>query len=985
MRSYVRLASRVFLLVVSSKSLVALDPALAASQYLHTSWTQEEGADLPAIQAIAQGSDGYLWLGASTGLIRFDGMRFVHWEPRAGEKLPCNDVRFLIASSHRGLWIGSALGISRLDHGRLTTYPAADRWLGGTVVAMLEDHLGRLWMLGQGAAGRSLGVLLPDDSFQIYGQKEGLPAQTLQTIFEDRQHVFWVGTSKGLCRWSPGSQADCLSIPAVNVWSLVEEANGDLLIGDDVRRTTMRLSHGALQPLMTPPGYASVVPKVTLRDHNGAVWIGTFGQGLLRLRNGLVEKFTRRDGLSSDMINSLSEDREGDLWIGTARGIDRFRDPKVVHLSSFDGLSGDLVTAVYAARQGGAWVGTSEGGLNHVTATHITRYPGISKSSKTVLSLYEEPGGKLWVATTAGLAHNSGNRFIQVRDTDGRPLDRVFAISGQNDGSLALADGKMGIFTVQGEVARPLIVPGLQKRGIYQLQFDRSGVLWIGYFQGGIAAVTGNSFRLYTTSDGLGTGPVRAIYQDAAGDIWVGTGTGLSRFRNGLWTTWTARNGLPEGGVRGIVEDGPLHALWLISTGGLLRVSMADLDSARASTKPLPFLLYGRNDGLRLAASGSMVNPPIARSDDGRIWLCTQDGVAIVDPARLRSNPVPPPVVIEQVVVDGTPLDLTSTSRVEFRGRQLQIAYTALSLMVPERIRFKYQLEGFDHNWTEAEGRRNVAYVNLPSRAYRFRVIACNNDGVWNNEGAALAFLVKPYFYQTWWFAALCINAVGLLAWGAHLLRVRRVVTRMQLIAQERARLMRELHDSLLQGFVGVVYQLEAVARQFETAPDISKKRLERAIEQADHSLQEARRTMLSMRLPALENSTLPEALSTIATQLTREASIAFSLEVKGRVQQLPYDQQANVYLIGREAITNSVNHARASRIAAALIYSHKELRLTVQDDGSGFDPQAGTAKPDHWGMRGMRERANSIGAELVLDAAPGRGTKIEIVVPRKG
>jgi ligand-binding sensor domain-containing protein/two-component sensor histidine kinase len=982
----VRLASGIILLFISANSLAALDPALAGSQYLHTSWTQEEGADLPGVQAIAQTQDGYLWLGTGAGLIRFDGIRFVHWEPRAGEELPGNDIRILIASSRRGLWIGSALGIARLDRGRLIAYPAADHWLGGTVVAMVEDHLERLWMLGQAPAGVSLGVLLPDDTFQVYGRNEGLPAQPVQTVFEDRQHVLWLGTTKGLCRWSPGSQADCLNIPSVNVLSLVEEENGGLLIADDLSRTTLRLSNGALQPAITQPGYTSVFPKVTLRDHDGNVWMGTPGQGLLRFRHGRLERFTRVDGLSSDVVHSLSEDREGDLWIGTARGIDRLRDPKVVHVSSINGLSSDLVMAVYAARQGGAWVGTFGGGLNRVTATHITRYPADSGlPGRTVISLYEEPGGRLWVATAAGLAHSSGNRFVQVRDTHGGSLDRVFAISGQSNGALALADSKRGLFTVRAGVAHPLIVPGRQKEVIYQLEFDRSGVLWIGYFHGGIATLTGSSFRFYTTSDGLGDGPIRAIHQDAAGDVWVGTGTGLSRFRNGSWTTWTARNGLPEGGVRGIAEDRSRQALWLVTPAGLLRVSMADLDSARASAKPVNFLLYGRNDGVRLAPGGIMVNPPIATTEDGRIWLCTQDGLAIVDPARIRRNLVPPPVVIEQAVVDGTPLDLTSTSSASFRGRQLQIAYTALSLMVPERIRFKYRLEGLDRNWTEAEGRRNVAYVDLPPRQYRFRVIACNNDGVWNSEGAVLAFFVKPYFYQTWWFAAVCVGAVGLLAWGAHRFRVQRVVSRLQLIAQERARLMRELHDSVLQGFAGVVYQLEAVARQFETAPDISKQRLERAIEQADRSLLEARRTILSTRLPALENSTLPDALSAMATQLTEDSSTAVCLEVKGRAQHLPYDHQANVYLIGREAMTNSVNHARASRVVAALTYSNKELRLTVQDDGSGFDPQAGTAKKDHWGIRGMRERAESIGATFMLEAAPGRGTKIEVVVPRKG
>ena len=981
---YVRLAYGIVLLVLSANSLVGLDASLAISQYLHTSWTQEQGVDLPGVQAIAQGPDGYLWLGTSTGLIRFDGIRFVHWEPSARDKLPSNDIRCLIASGKHGLWIGSALGISRMDQGRITAYPAADRWLGGPVVGMMEDHLGRLWLLGQAPPGRSLGMLSPDGSFQIYDQHEGLPAQAVQTIFEDKQHTFWVGTSKNLCRWSPGRQADCVKAPAVSVWSLVEETNGDLLIGDDITRSTLRLSDGVLQTAITKAESGSIIPKVTLRDRDGAIWMGTLGEGLMRLTNGRLQRFTSHDGLSGDMINALSEDREGNLWVGTATGIDRFRDPKVVHLTSRDGLSSDLVTAVFAARQGGAWVGTFGGGLNRVTADHTTRYLKDSGLPSTViLSLYEEPNGTLWVGTTAGLAHSSGDRFVQVRDAEGRTLDRVFAITGKSNGALALADGNRGLFTVRNGRADPLF-PERPVEGVYQLQYDRSGVLWIGYFKGGIAAVSGNSFRLYTTADGLADGSIRAIHQDAAGDIWVGTATGLSRFRNGAWTKWTARQGLPDGGVRGIVEDGPRHALWLVTAGGLLRVSTADLDIASASATPVKLLLYGRNDGLRLAASGNMVNPPITTSNDGKIWLCTQDGLAIVDPARIRSNPLPPPVVIEQMLLDGTALDLTPTRELSFRGRQLQITYTALSLTVPERIRFKYRLEKLDGKWSEPDVRRSVTYVNLPHGHYRFQVIACNEDGVWNNQGAVLAFFVEPYYYQTWWFGAMCIGAAGLTVWGAHRFRVRQLVSRVQLVAQERARMMRELHDSLLQGFAGVVYQLEAVARQFDKAPEASKMRLERAIEQADHSLQEARRTMLSMRLPALENHTLPEALSLIATQLTKEASIAFHLEVKGQVRQLPYDQQANVYLIGREAVVNSVNHARASRITATLIYSQKEVRLTVQDDGIGFDPQIGASKKDHWGMRGMRERAESMGAIFMLDSAPGQGTKVEVIVPKK-
>jgi signal transduction histidine kinase len=489
---------------------------------------------------------------------------------------------------------------------------------------------------------------------------------------------------------------------------------------------------------------------------------------------------------------------------------------------------------------------------------------------------------------------------------------------------------------------------------------------------------------LYTQADGLGGGSIRAIYQDKKGDLWVGTGDGLSRFRDGAWRTWTARDGLPEGGVSGIVEDAPRRALWLVTTNGLARVSMSDLEAAPGSGSSLTSFLYGRTDGLRVYATSNMTNPPMATSNDGRIWICTQDGLAVVDPRRIRSNPVPPPVVIEQMSVDGVALDLTSANELGFHGRQVQIAYTALSLMAPERILFQYRLESLDRKWTDAEGRRNVVYVNLSPGRYVFHVIACNNDGVWNRAGAALAFTVKPYYYQTRWFAATSFGMLGFLAWGAHRIRMRSVVSRVKLVAQERARMMRELHDSLLQGFAGVVYQLEAVAKQFESAPDSSKRRLERAIEQADQSLLEARRTMLSMRLPALENKTLPEALSEIGKQLGKEAAIAFHLDVKGTVQQLPYDRQANVYRIGSEAITNSVNHARPSRIAVTLAYSSKELRLTIQDDGTGFDPQAGEAKQDHFGVRGMRERADRIGATFTLDTAPGRGTRIEVAVPRK-
>jgi signal transduction histidine kinase len=355
--------------------------------------------------------------------------------------------------------------------------------------------------------------------------------------------------------------------------------------------------------------------------------------------------------------------------------------------------------------------------------------------------------------------------------------------------------------------------------------------------------------------------------------------------------------------------------------------------------------------------------------------------VAAIEPARVHTNPVAPPVVIEQLIADGQSVDPYSRVEIPFRGHDLQITYTGVSLMVPERVQFRYRMENLDSHWIDAGTRRNKDYTNLRPGHYKFQVIASNNDGLWNGTGASIALRVDPYFYQTTWFLALCLTSLALAIWCAHLLRVRSVVSRIELISAERVRFSRELHDSLLQGFSGVVYLLEAAARQFDAAPDLSKQRLERALDQADQSLREARQMIVSMRIPALDNSTLPEALRAITTDMMAELPLEFQFELKGRVHQGPYDVEANLFLIAREAVTNALNHSEAKRIRLEMFYSPKQLRITIQDDGTGFDTAMAMAKAGHWGFRGMRERARQIGAELNVTTAPGSGTTIEVVV----
>jgi len=957
--------------------LLALNPDLAIKQYLHTSWTQEEGSALPPVQALAQTADGYLWLGTGTGLIRFDGLRFSEWTPPSGSSLPNADIRCLRAAARGGLWVGTTGGLCRIDHGRIVRYPSLDRLPCRLIISMVEDPRQGLWMVNACSNGTTLALLSPNGELRTFGRRDGLPAEEIRALVQDPAANLWIVTTDSICRWSPG-RAPCVEGPSLGLDSLVRAANGEL----PTARSALIPDRGAggASGSGNPRVPRSVfLPGTVLRDRDGSVWLGTGGEGLLRFSRGAVERFTLNDGLSGNLVSALLQDHEGDLWVATARGIDRFRDPNVVHLSTLDGLSGDLIDATLGAGDGAVWIGTAGGGLDRVMGREVSRFSVTSGlPSQNVTALYQDASQRLWVGTAAGLCVQSGRRFLEVLTAAGRRLDRVFNISGNQSGAVWLADSSQGLFSVNGRIATPVSPPELRGRDIYRLLVARDGAVWMGHFRGGVSVWKNGSVRSFDTRDGLGKPPVEALYEDREGVVWAGTGDGLSRFHDGRWTTWSAAQGLPEAGVQSITED-ETGGFWLMTALGVLRVPRASLDGP---VKMLSYVLYGRTEGLRLLSKGAMSSPRLTTDRRGRLWLCTEDGVAVIDPARVRSNPIPPPVVIEQVSLDGKALDAASGRELAIHGHDLQIGYTGISLMVPERVRFQYRLANLDRNWTDAGTRRNVAYVNLPPGHYRFEVKAANSDGVWDTRATELPLRVIPSFYQTAWFLPACAISALLVVWCLHRLRTRRLVERYRLIAAERARFGRELHDSLLQGFSGVVFQLEAAARQFDTAPDLCKERLERALNRADESLREARQMIVSMRIPALENSTLPEALKTVMDQIV--SGVDFQFEIKGRVRQGPYDLEANIFLIAREAVNNALNHASASRIRLELNYTPKELMLTIADDGAGFDPQMALTKNGHWGFRGMQERTRQMGGQFTVNTAPGRGARITVTAPWK-
>jgi len=969
------------LFLVSSRPVVALDPHQFLTQYIHTSWVQREEFALPSVAAIAQTAEGSLWLGTGSGLLRFDGMRFTPWTAAGGEELPANDILALQSSSDGGLWVATRAGIGYVVNRRLTNYTRKNGLPGGNVVAILAERSGGLWV-ATSAAGKSGLALIQNGVVKTYGAAEGIPKTALLSLFEDRDGTLWMGGT-GLCRWRPGQIASCMALPA-EVVSLQEDEDHSLLAVDAANKSIYRLSGGKLKLLIQTLGKASLAPKTLLKDRAGNIWLGTLGQGLLRLREGKLERFTRREGLSSDVIESIFEDREGNLWVGTASGLDRFRDPKVSRISTLEGLASDLVTAVYATRDGATWVGTEGGGLDRCWRGKVTHYQmNAGLPSTTVLSLYEDPRGRLWTGTTAGLAYLAGDRFKEVRSCGGQRLDRVFAITGDERGEIWLADAKKGLLVVRNACLEPVDLKGSEDRkDIYSLQCDRQGRLWVGYYGGGLLCMTRDGeVRRYTRTDGMAAGAVQAIYDDGRGAIWVGAAGGLSRLFKGKWTTWTTAQGLLPGGVYGIAEDNR-GQLWLRASADILHVRLADLNTTDGKPGSANFLTAGIDDGVRLGVAG-MANPRLTQSMDGRLWFSTEQGVAVVDPEKAeRTRPLP---VTIRLRVDGKPPQRESSGKIGVLGRELQFEYTALNLATQEDIRFRYKLEELDRDWRDAGSRREAVYSNLAPGSYRFRVTARTGGGVWDENDAVLPFQVERYYYQTLWFGSLCAIALGLMGWGIHWLRERQLRHQFQLVLRERTRLTRELHDTLLQGFAGVVYRLEASWRQFDNAPAASKEQLERALDQADRSLTEARQTITFLRMPMIENSNLAEILSIAGKQLTEGTPVAFEFTSKGEPRQLSYDEQWNLYALVREAMNNAIKHAQAKCIHLEMACSDDSIQLIVKDDGIGFDQAAAAEKKTSWGLRGMSERAKHIGGRLKVVSAPGSGTTVEFTLrPRK-
>jgi len=1012
----------------------ALNAALDARQYIHTAWKVRDGFTKGTITSIAQTPDGYLWLGTELGLLRFDGVRSVRWQPPRTRQLPSNTILSLLAARDGTLWIGTDRGLASWKDGQLVRHEAlAGRYIG----TLLEDHKGSIWAAS--FANRWTLCEVDDGSRRqappegerttrvtCYGD-DGGPGADAISLYEDRTGALWVGTATGLWRWRPDAPTFYrLPIQADGIQGLSEDSDGSLLISmsGGIRRFVDGRAEMAY-PFPSPlqPANASTL----FRDRDGGLWVGTTTRGLMHVHNGVTDVFSSTDGLSGDAVSGIFEDREGNVWVVTTDGLDRFRDSAVASYSVHQGLSSGRVSSVLASTDGSTWIGTYDG-LNRWTNGEVSVYRERSAQGAigspllvsrraheftglgmpgSVHSIFEDSRRRLWISTTRGVGYLENDRFVVM---SGVPGGVTRAIVEDRQNTLWFANPSAGLFRLardRPEVEQTSWAVLKRRDTVSAVVADPSGDgLWLGFFRGGIAYFAGGQVRAsYAAADGLAEGRISGLYADPAGTLWVAADGGVSRLKNGRLATLTSRNGLPCDAVGWVIEDAA-HSLWLGMACGLVRITRSEIDTwiaavdkghdDNAVARRVATRVFDHADGVRTFVTASYYTAPVAGSSDGKLWFMSQDGVSVIDPAHLPANTLPPPVHIEQVIADSQTYEVTSAVHAPVRLppliRNLQIDYTALSLVAPETIQFRYKLEGWDRDWQDVGNRRQAFYANLPPRSYRFRVIATNNSGVWNETGAALAFSVEPAYYQTPWFPVLGVGLVVALVWAAHRVRVR-IVERhehqisalnerlMKAQEQERIRIAGELHDGVMQEMLAVTMMLGTAKRRIPNE-SAAKATIEKVQEKLIRVGTDIRQLSHDLHPPVLQDAGLPQALRAYCEEFSASSGIPVACDADDGASELSRGAALALFRIVQEALGNAAKHAQARQITVRLTRSGEVVTLLVSDDGVGFDTIELGTTAGGLGLVMMRERASQLNGTFEFDSVPGRGTTITVVIP---
>ncbi len=1035
-----RRAILVLCVALSTTFALGLDPHKDLRQYGRRSWQTDSGLPQDTVHSVLQTSDGYIWLATEGGLVRFDGVQFVVYDKQAPAHLPSVTVNSLFEDSTGSLWIATEGGLVRYRNNVFTSFGDADGLPSSTIWSVFQDASGSVWIVTPDGIARFL-----NGRFEAANIQEGVASP--KSVAMGRDGSVWVGTHSGLAHLSGISAAPCRSLlrygraceaPAlsgVEVQSVAATSDGRVWAAtrSGLYRIDPRVGPKEAGNITPFPGLPSneITSLTVARD--GSLWVGT-AQGVAVIRDKIIALYGTRDGLPDDRVESIAEDREGARWIATSRGLARIFDGRVETLTRPDRVSDSVVLSVLEDREGSLWLGTESGGLEMLHNQKFTTYTTVEGlSDDHVRSVLQDRDGVVWVGTAGGgLDRFDHGRFTSLTTSDGLSSNIVLALGSDSAGDLwvgtpdglnrirhgkpinvftsadgladdfvrsiyAASDGSMWIGTRRGlshlqggRFTNYSSLDGLGSDLIGAIVEDNQHALWIGTL-GGLTRFDHAKFTTFTMRDDLSSNVITALYQDRENTLWIGTNQGgLNRLRDAKITTYPLEDShLPES-VYAILED-TRGNLWLSSKTGIYSVSKKQLnDFAGHPPSPITPTAYGTADGMKISEGSSGGHPAAWKLADRTMWFATLKGVAAVDPEDLTANTIPPPIAIEEVLIDDRPVDSTAALTVAPGKGRFEFHYAGLSFIAPQKVRFRYKLEGFDREWVDAGNRRTAYYTNLPPRKYRFRVLACNNDGVWNETGASLDLQLEPHYYQTYWFYLLLALGLALLAYCIYRWRLRLVEARYDAVLAERGRIAREIHDTLAQGLVGISVQLELVNRLLASSVESARTQLDHARNLVRGSITEARSSIWELRSQAAETEDLATRLTRMAATATENSTPAIRVKskVSGAYRPLAPKTEGELLRIAQEAVTNAVRHAKPNHIAIELRFGAHELQLTIQDDGRGFDgrphPQS-TGPQGHFGITGMSERAEQIGGTLIIDSAPGKGTRVTASVPLQG
>ncbi len=819
---------------------------------------------------------------------------------------------------------------------------------------------------------------------QTWRTENGLPQNTVRAIAQTRDGYLWFGTDGGLVRFDGFrfTVYDVQSSPALvtnQIRRLSGRADGSLWIATSGGNAY--LDAGGIHPASEAPPS----PPSTLTDREGSTWIGSDSGGLVRVRNGVPEKFSPSDPLSEDIILSLFEDQQGDLWIGTdSSGVTVLREQK---FASYTGRAYGIEKArcVLADHNGNLWVGTDGYGLVRMVNGIPEPAPfNLRLSSQIVLSLAETTSGDLLVGTPDGLDRVHGRTVTVMTSADGLPEDFIRSLLADDNGSYWVGT-RRGLSHVEGTTVTTYTqANGLGSDMVGALARDRNGDLWVGTLHG-LSRFRQGRFTNFTVEDGLSSNVITDLFVDHSARLWIATqGGGLDYARGQRFARLMAEGSLPEN-VSGVTEDRG-GSLWLATFNGIVRVDALEAERVGSNGHGrIHPIVYGTSDGLRVAECGEGGHPAITRTKSGDIWFAMSRGLAVLKAIHALLDTHAPPVVLQSVSLDEHSFPPSEVQTVAAGYSHLSLEYAGLEFRAPAKVRYRYQLAGFDRNWIDAGTRRIAYYTNLPPHDYDFRVVACNGDGVWNETGLSFRFRVEPHAYQTWWFRSLLVLLLGLLVYAAYYLRLRQVEAQYNAVLLERNRIAREIHDTLAQGFIGVSVQLELVARLLGTSVDAAREQLNETRLLVRRSIADARQSIWELRSQSPEQQDFAVKLNNMAKQAAASSSARVEMRVQGTYRPLGTKVEDELFRIGQEAVANAIRHSGATTIAIQLAFDTKGLRMTVADDGCGFSGTVHSTGPEgHFGLKGMRERAQQIQADLRVESEAGKGTTVTVETPAK-